>query len=40
MSAYRIELTRKAAAWAVQKQKVHRTVSHTVMMHLDAIVNS
>ena len=39
MSAYRIKLTGKAAAWAVHKQKSHRSISQTAMMHLDAIVN-
>jgi len=32
MSAYRIGLTGKAAAWAVCKQKGHRTVSQSTMM--------
>ncbi|KAF8588139.1 hypothetical protein K439DRAFT_1658713 [Ramaria rubella] len=39
MSAYRIGLTGKAAAWAVRKQKGHRTVSQAAMMHLDAILS-
>ena len=38
MSAYRIGLTGKAAAWAVRKQKGHRSVSQSAMMHLDAIL--
>ncbi|KAF8585146.1 hypothetical protein K439DRAFT_1344160, partial [Ramaria rubella] len=39
MSTYRIGLTGKAAAWAVRKQKGHRTVSQAAMMHLDAILS-
>ena len=39
MDAYRIPLSGKAAAWAVRKQKGHRTVSRTAMMHLDAVLN-
>jgi hypothetical protein len=39
MSAYHIKLTGKVAAWAVRKQKSHRSISQTAMMHLDAIVN-
>jgi hypothetical protein len=40
MEAYRIGLKGKAAAWAVRKQKGHRTISQTAMMHLDAILSS
>ena len=39
MSAYHIGLTGKVAAWAVRKQKGHRSVSQGAMMHLDAIMN-
>ncbi|KAJ3553708.1 hypothetical protein NP233_g12583 [Leucocoprinus birnbaumii] len=39
MSAYRLGLTGKAAAWAVRKQKGHRAVSNAAMMHLDAVVD-
>jgi len=39
MSAYRVGLTGKAAAWAVRKQKGHRAVSRAAMMHLDAIIS-
>ena len=39
MDAYRVPLSGKAAAWAVRKQKGHRTVSQSAMMHLDAVVN-
>ena len=39
MEAYRIGLKEKAAAWAVRKQKGHRTVSQGAMMHLDAILS-
>ncbi|KAE9399002.1 hypothetical protein BT96DRAFT_957397 [Gymnopus androsaceus JB14] len=37
MSAYRLKLTGKAAEWAVKKQKTHRSVSASAMMHLDTI---
>ena len=37
MSAYHMGLTGNAAQWAVQKQKGHRSVSKSVMMHLDQI---
>jgi len=40
MDAYRVPLSGKAAAWAVRKQKGHRTISQGAMMHLDAIVNA
>lgn len=39
MSAYRRGLTGKAAEWAVKKQKGHRSVSNSAMMHLDAVLN-
>ncbi|EDR06554.1 uncharacterized protein LACBIDRAFT_300092 [Laccaria bicolor S238N-H82] len=39
MSAYRIGLTGEAAQWAVRKQKGHRSVSRTAMMHLDSVLN-
>lgn len=39
MSAYRLGLKGKVAAWAVRKQKGHRAVSQCAMMHLDAITN-
>ena len=39
MSAYRMGLTGDAAQWAVRKQKGHRSVLRTVMMHLDAVLN-
>ncbi|KAF8583452.1 hypothetical protein K439DRAFT_1505968 [Ramaria rubella] len=39
MSAYHIGLTGQAAAWAVRKQKGHRAVSKSAMMHLDMIIN-
>jgi len=39
MDAYRVPLSGKAAAWAVRKQKGHRTISQSAMMHLDAIVH-
>jgi hypothetical protein len=39
MSAYRMGLTGDAAQWAVRKQKGHRSVSRTAMMHLDAVLN-
>ena len=39
MSAYRMGLTGKAAEWAVRKQKGHRAVSSSAMMHLDAVLN-
>ncbi|TFK91730.1 hypothetical protein K466DRAFT_482133 [Polyporus arcularius HHB13444] len=39
MDAYRQGLTGKAAEWAVRKQKSHRQVSRTAMMHLDAVLN-
>ncbi|KXN89679.1 hypothetical protein AN958_05341 [Leucoagaricus sp. SymC.cos] len=38
ISAYRVGLTGKAAAWAVRKQKGHRSVSQSAMMHLEAIL--
>jgi hypothetical protein len=37
--AYQVPLSGKAAAWAVRKQKGHRTVFQSAMMHLDAIVH-
>jgi hypothetical protein len=40
MSAYRKGLTGKAAAWAVRKQKKHRTVSQAAMMSIDAVLNA
>ena len=39
MDAYRVPLSGKAAAWAVRKQKGHRSISWSAMMHLDAVVN-
>ena len=39
MSAYRMGLTGNAAQWVVRKQKGHRSVSKTAMMHLDAVLN-
>jgi hypothetical protein len=39
MDACRKGLTGKAAAWAVKKQKVHRTVSRSAYMHLEAVLN-
>ena len=33
MDAYRVPLSGKAAAWAVRKQKGHRTISQSAMMH-------
>jgi hypothetical protein len=39
MDAYRKGLTGKAAAWAVKKQKGHRTCSHQAMMAIDAVLN-
>ena len=39
MSAYQMDLTGKAAEWAVRKQKQHRQVSHAVMMSIDAVLN-
>ena len=39
MSAYRMGLTGDAAQWVVRKQKGHRSVSRTAMMHLDAVLN-
>ena len=39
MSAYHMGLTGEAAQWAVRKQKGHRSVSRTAMMHLDAVLN-
>ena len=39
ISAYRIGLTGKAAAWAIRKQKGHRTCLRRAMAHLDAILN-
>ena len=39
MDAYRVPLSGKAAMWAVQKQKGHRTISQSAMMHLDAVLN-
>ena len=38
MSAYRMGLTGNAAQWAVRKQKGHRSVSRSAMMHLDAVL--
>jgi hypothetical protein len=38
MSAYRLGLKGKAAAWAVRKQKGHRTCSQSAMMHLEAVL--
>ncbi|THU81204.1 hypothetical protein K435DRAFT_694063, partial [Dendrothele bispora CBS 962.96] len=38
MSAYRLGLSGKAAEWTVRKQKGHRAVSASAMMHLDAVV--
>ncbi|TFK80727.1 hypothetical protein K466DRAFT_636180 [Polyporus arcularius HHB13444] len=40
MSAYRLGLTGKAAAWAVRKQKQHRQVSRAAMMALEAVLNT
>ena len=37
--ANHIKLTGKVAAWAVCKQKSHRSISQTAMMHLNTIVN-
>ncbi|KAE9386134.1 hypothetical protein BT96DRAFT_839746, partial [Gymnopus androsaceus JB14] len=37
MSAYQLKLTGKAAEWPVRKQKTHRSVSASPMMHLDTI---
>ena len=39
MEAYHIGLKGKAAAWAVRKQKGHRSVSQSAMMHLDPILS-
>jgi hypothetical protein len=39
MSAYRLGLTGKAAAWAVKKQKQHRQVSQRAMMAIESILN-
>jgi hypothetical protein len=39
MDAYRKGLTGKAAAWAVKKQKGHRSVSQQAYMHLEAVLN-
>ena len=39
MSAHHIKLTGKVAVWDIRKQKNHRSVSQTAMMHLDTIVN-
>ena len=39
MTAYHAGLTRKAAEWAVRKQKSHRRVGPEAMMLIDAIVN-
>ncbi|CDO78034.1 hypothetical protein BN946_scf184648.g6 [Trametes cinnabarina] len=39
MSAYRLGLTGKAAAWAVRKQRQHRQVSRSAMMALEAVLN-
>ncbi|KXN87290.1 hypothetical protein AN958_08979 [Leucoagaricus sp. SymC.cos] len=36
MSAYHQGLTRKAAEWAVCKQKGHQTVSRSAMMHIES----
>jgi hypothetical protein len=40
ISAYRMGLTGKAAAWAMQKQKQHRQVSAQAMMLIEAILGS
>ncbi|KAE9384253.1 hypothetical protein BT96DRAFT_1100483 [Gymnopus androsaceus JB14] len=37
MSAYQLKPTKKAAEWAVRKQKTHRSVSASAMMHLNTI---
>ena len=38
ISAFRMGLTGNAAQWAVRKQKGHRSVSRSAMMHLDAVL--
>jgi hypothetical protein len=40
MSAYRLGLTGKAAAWAVRKQKQHRQVSAKAMLSIESLLNS
>jgi ribosomal protein S18 len=37
MSAYRMGLTGKAAAWAVRKQKSHRACNQTILAEIDKI---
>jgi hypothetical protein len=39
MDAYRRGLTGKAAAWAVKKQKGHRSVSQRAMLSIEAVLN-
>ncbi|KAF8233969.1 hypothetical protein L208DRAFT_1264194, partial [Tricholoma matsutake] len=39
MDAYRKGLSGKAVAWAVKKQKGHRTVSQSAYMQLEAVLN-
>ncbi|PCH36576.1 hypothetical protein WOLCODRAFT_82413, partial [Wolfiporia cocos MD-104 SS10] len=39
MSAYRLGLTGKAAAWAVRKQKQHRSVSQRAMLEIESVLN-
>jgi cytochrome c5 len=40
MDAYHGGLTGDAAAWAVRKQKGHRTVSEHAMIALEAVVQN
>jgi len=39
MNAYRLGLTGKVAAWAVQKQQQHQQISHSVLMAIEAVLN-